>query len=87
MRDIRYLSLLALSGVADPEISRFHVASLRFKVFELMRGLDKDCDSTIDIKEFAARFEPVFTRLNAKQDVSTSEQHGGSDMSSVQRQG
>lgn len=34
-----------------------------------MRGLDKDCDSTIDLEEFAARFEPVFTRLNAKQDV------------------
>lgn len=34
-----------------------------------MRGLDKDCDSTIDLQEFAARFEPVFTRLNAKQDV------------------
>ena len=35
-----------------------------------MRGLDKDCDSTIDIQEFASRFEPVFTRLNLKQDVS-----------------
>lgn len=35
-----------------------------------MRGLDKDCDSTIDIQEFASRFAPVFTRLNMKQDVS-----------------
>lgn len=34
-----------------------------------MRGLDKDCDSTIDLQEFASRFEAVFTRLNAKQDV------------------
>lgn len=34
-----------------------------------MRGLDKDCDSTIDLHEFASRFDPVFTRLNAKQDV------------------
>lgn len=40
------------------------------QVFELMRGLDKDCDSTIDVQEFASRFEPVFTRLNLKQDVS-----------------
>lgn len=40
------------------------------QLFELMRGLDKDCDSTIDIQEFASRFEPVFTRLNLKQDVS-----------------
>lgn len=39
------------------------------QVFELMRGLDKDCDSTIDLHEFASRFDPVFTRLNAKQDV------------------
>lgn len=39
------------------------------QVFELMRGLDKDCDSTIDLEEFATRFETVFTRLNAKQDV------------------
>lgn len=39
------------------------------QVFELMRGLDKDCDSTIDLQEFASRFEVVFTRLNAKQDV------------------
>lgn len=35
-----------------------------------MRGLDKDCDSTIDLEEFASRFAPVFTRLNIKQDVS-----------------
>lgn len=35
-----------------------------------MRGLDKDCDSTIDLEEFASRFAPVFTRLNMKQDVS-----------------
>ena len=35
-----------------------------------MRGLDKDCDSTIDVQEFASRFAPVFTRLNMKQDVS-----------------
>lgn len=39
------------------------------QVFELMRGLDKDCDSTIDLHEFASRFEAVFTRLNAKEDV------------------
>eukprot|EP00904_Undaria_pinnatifida_P006940 jgi/Undpi1/3376/HiC_scaffold_15.g06749.m1 len=38
------------------------------QVFELMRGLDKDCDSTIDLHEFASRFEAVFTRLNAKED-------------------
>ncbi|CAM9310140.1 unnamed protein product [Ectocarpus sp. 12 AP-2014] len=38
------------------------------QVFELMRGLDKDCDSTIDLEEFASRFAPVFTRLNMKQD-------------------
>lgn len=31
--------------------------------------MDKDCDSTIDLQEFASRFEAVFTRLNAKQDV------------------
>lgn len=44
------------------------------QVFELMRGLDKDCDSTIDLQEFAARFETVFTRLNAKQDVRATKQ-------------
>ncbi|CAB1105840.1 unnamed protein product [Ectocarpus sp. CCAP 1310/34] len=38
------------------------------QVFELMRGLDKDCDSTIDLEEFASRFSPVFTRLNIKHD-------------------
>ncbi|CAM9947958.1 unnamed protein product [Sphacelaria rigidula] len=42
------------------------------QIFELMRGLDKDCDSTIDLQEFASRFEPVFTRLNAKQDAEIS---------------
>ena len=41
-----------------------------------MRGLDKDCDSTIDIQEFASRFEPVFTRLNLKQDVSRDSRDG-----------
>lgn len=44
--------------------------SAALQVFELMRGLDKDCDSTIDLEEFASRFAPVFTRLNMKQDVS-----------------
>lgn len=48
-----------------------HLSSFLPEIFELMRGLDKDCDSTIDLKEFATRFEPVFTRLNAKQDVSS----------------
>ncbi|CAM9129165.1 unnamed protein product [Discosporangium mesarthrocarpum] len=42
------------------------------QIFELMRGLDKDCDSTIDLQEFASRFEAVFTRLNAKQDAEIS---------------
>ena len=43
-----------------------HVAHTRAQIFELMRGLDKDCDATIDLEEFAARFEMVFTRLNEK---------------------
>eukprot|EP00752_Nemacystus_decipiens_P008777 g7832.t1 len=46
-------------------------------LFELMRGLDKDCDSTIDIQEFASRFEPVFTRLNLKQDEDISKAIAG----------
>lgn len=65
----------------DPEFQKASHASLRTfyqekeqrlllrQVFELMRGLDKDCDSTIDLEEFASRFAPVFTRLNIKQDV------------------
>ncbi|CAM9253745.1 unnamed protein product, partial [Laminaria digitata] len=47
------------------------------QVFELMRGLDKDCDSTIDLHEFASRFDPVFTRLNAKQDEEISKAVSG----------
>ncbi|CAM9343001.1 unnamed protein product, partial [Hapterophycus canaliculatus] len=47
------------------------------QVFELMRGLDKDCDSTIDLEEFASRFAPVFTRLNLKQDEEISKAIAG----------
>ncbi|CAN0114314.1 unnamed protein product [Pylaiella littoralis] len=47
------------------------------QVFELMRGLDKDCDSTIDIQEFASRFAPVFSRLNMKQDEDISKAIAG----------
>jgi hypothetical protein len=40
-----------------------------------MRGLDKDCDATINLEEFASRFEVVFTRLNDK--LSTTAAAGG----------
>jgi hypothetical protein len=48
---------------------------LSLQIFELMRGLDKDCDATINLEEFASRFEVVFTRLNDK--LSTTAAAGG----------
>lgn len=59
-----------------PYGSLTYLSLLDEQLFELMRGLDKDCDSTIDIQEFASRFEPVFTRLNLKQDVSRDSRDG-----------
>jgi hypothetical protein len=48
---------------------------MSLQIFELMRGLDKDCDATINLEEFASRFEVVFTRLNDK--LSTTAAAGG----------
>ncbi|KAG5179686.1 serine/threonine protein phosphatase [Tribonema minus] len=45
-------------------LKRLDIGLSDAQIFELMRGIDKDCDATIDLEEFASRFEVVFTRLN-----------------------
>jgi EF-hand domain pair len=58
-------------------LKRLDIGLSDAQIFELMRGLDKDCDATVNLEEFASRFEVVFTRLNDRAAAAAANGGGG----------